>query len=197
LHWLTPAEKYAYDFFVEKRNEGGSSTFPISPTTQEGMFALFLNGKTLEEIRKLNFQFGFGQIVYMAVENDWYEAKRAYLDTMVKRAKVRAIQATAEGLELTADIIAALRKQHGDNIARFLQTGNIRDLGSATSVNLVRQLKELGELLGKLTGGDQIRNVRVEHTGNISVQPSQPISPDKLLQWAQEKKALELKKFGG
>lgn len=201
LHWLTPAEKYAYNTFLKKQEEGGSDTFPISKTTQEGMLALFLNGKTLEEIRKVNLQFGLGQIVHMAVESGWYDTRETYLNTMVQRAKVRAIQATAEGLELTADIMAALKKQHGGNISRFLQTGNIKDLGNATSINLVRQLKDLGDLLAKLTGGDQVRNVRVqgvvEHTGGVAVFPSQQASSEKLLQWAQEKKALELKKFGG
>jgi hypothetical protein len=197
--WLTPAELFAYNQFLLKYCKNGSNTFPIASGTKEGLFALFLNGKTIAEIRKLNPQFALGQIVNAAIEDNWYQTKEVYLETMVQRAKIRAIQATAEGLEFAADLVAALRKQHGDHIARFLQTGDINDLGAATSTTVIRQLKELTELLSKLTGADQNKRVTiqgtVEHSGEIrTATVIQPVS-DKLSKWAQEKKAAELKKF--
>ena len=198
--WLTPSELYAYNQFLLKYCKNGSNTYPIAPGVKEGLFALFLNGKTIAEIRKLNPQFSLGQITNAAIEDDWYEAKQIYLETMVQRAKVRAIQATAEGLEFAADLVAALRKQHGDHIARFIQTGDVNDLGGATSTTVIRQLKELTELLSKLTGADQTKSVRiqatVEHTGDMLIRPTATPPSDKLSKWAQEKKTIELKKFG-
>lgn len=198
--WLLPAERYAYDQFLLKYCKTGSNSYPIAPGLQEGVFALFINGRTLAEIRKLNPNLSMGQLVHAAIENNWYEAKELYLATMVERAKIRAVQATAEGLEFAADLIAALRKQHGNNIARFLQTGDISDLGSATSTSVIRQLKELTELLSKLTGQDQVKKVTlkatVEHTGNVTQTTVTQPSPDKLSKWAQDKKEVELKKFG-
>jgi len=180
--WLLPAERYAYGQFLLKYCKTGSNSYPISPGLQEGLFALFINGKTLAEIRKLNPNLSMGQLVHAAIENDWYQAKELYLATMVERAKVRAIQATAEGLEFAADLVAALRKQHGEHIARFLQTGQIEDLGAATSTTVIRQLKELTELLSKLTGQDQTKRVKfegvVEHRSAIE---SVPVAPVRLL----------------
>jgi hypothetical protein len=196
-HWLTSVEKCAYNMFMEKSSKEGGGPLPISLPKRNGLFALFLNGKTLDEIWKLNPNLGFGQIVYTAIEDNWYVARQAHLDTMIQRSKIRAVQATAESLELAADIIAALRKEHGDNIAKYLHTGNLKDLGDSTSGPLIRKLKDIGELLGKLTGGDQVRSLKfegkVDHTGSLSVIPAQQVG--KLSQWAQEKKLKELKKI--
>lgn len=190
--WLTPGELYAYNQFLLKYCKNGSNTYPIAPGTKEGLFALFLNGKTIGEIRKLNPQFSLGQLVHAAIEDDWAQTKSAYLETMVQRAKVRAIQATAEGLEFAADLVAALRKQHGDHIARFLQTGDINDLGAATSTTVIRQLKELTELLSKLTGADQTKKVKfegvMEHRSALESIPMAPVpqkAPNQTLKtWA-------------
>jgi hypothetical protein len=204
--WLTPAENYAYQKFLSKKSTGESKTFPISEVTREGFFSLFLNGRTLAEIKKTNDQYSFGQIVYAAVEDDWFEKRKLYIETLVQRARLRTIQTTAESLDLAADLVAVLRKQHGPGISLFLQTGKVRDLGEDfKAFTIIRELKELSELLSRLTGQDQVKKVSVqgtiEHTqvSDLTTPPDLVVkdSLERLSKLAQEKKEAELKKFGG
>lgn len=200
LAWLEPAERFALDYFLENFQRGGSETYAIAPSVAEGMLQLYLQGRTLSEIRKLNKQFGLGQIVHAAIINHWREQRDAYAALAVARAKARAVLAAAEGVELAADIIAALRRQHGDNVSRYLQTGELSALGPATSMATIRQLKEVAEVLMRLTGQDQKRQVsgslEVKHTGTVTTVPvtAPPPSPveteRKLLSdWAAAEKA--------
>jgi hypothetical protein len=204
--WLTPAEEFAYQKFLSKKLTAGSKTFPISEVTREGFFSLFLNGRTLTEIKKTNDQYSFGQIVHAAITDDWFGKRNTYIETLAQRARLRAIQTTAESLDLAADLVAVLRKQHGPGISLFLQTGKVEDLGKDfKAFSIIRELKELSELLSRLTGADQDKKVSVqgtiEHTRAsdlVTQPPSSAVSSlEKLSKWAQEKKEAELKKFGG
>lgn len=175
--WLSAGEQFALQNFRRKLGHGGSQNFPLAESMATGMFVLFLNGKSLSEIRAMNPHIGLGQIVHTAVEGHWNELRQAHLDTVVARAKSRAVQAAAESVEFTADLMAAVRALHGPNIARFLQSGRQEDLGAATSMSVIRQVKELAELLMKLTGQDQKKNVsgtiKHEVTGSVTTVPLQ------------------------
>ena len=177
--WLTPAEKFAYEKFLAKILTKGYQFAPIAETTREGCFSLFLNGRTLSEIQNANNKYSFGQIVHAAVTDNWQEKRQLYIECLTQRAKLRAIQTTAESLDLAADLVAVLRKQYGQPISLFLQTGNVADLGKDfSSFSIIRQLKELSDLLGKLTGADQVKRVNVqgsiEHTSSVSSVPLAP-----------------------
>lgn len=179
LNWLDSAERYAFNYFTSKLRSGSSDSYPIAPSVAEQLLELYLQGRTLAEIRKLNRQFSMGQIVHAAVEGCWNLQRDAYAALTVARAKARAVLAAAEGVELAADIMAALKRLHGDNIARYIQTQDPIHLGSATSYATIKQLKEISEVLMKLTGQEQKKTiggtVEVKHSGSITTIPISPI----------------------
>lgn len=199
LAWLSPAERYAYDYFLGNFQKAGATSYPLATDIADGMFNLYMQGKTLGEIRALNRHFGYGQVIHAAVTGDWYVRRARVLEDQVPRARARAVQAAAEGLELTADMVAALRRLHSDNIARFLQTGNPIHLGPALSMTSIRQLKELADLLLKFTGQEQTKKVsgtiKHEHVGAVNL-PTTPVGapPPKeasrtLASWAEQERA--------
>jgi len=161
LDWLRPAERYALDYFLEKKSRGESSSFPLSDSVAEKIFNLFLHGKTFAEIRALNPTISLGQLVYAAVQGDWNARREEWQSTAVERAKTRAVMAITEGVQLAADMMAAINKQHRDNLAKYLQTGDVtflapaqEGLKGATDRATITQLRELAALISTLTGQD-------------------------------------------
>ena len=181
LAWLNAAERYAYDYLAARLRKGGAETYPLAPSVAESLYLLFRQGKTLHEIWDLNRKWSFGQVVHAAVEGHWALRRSTEAATAVPRAKERAVLAAAEGIELTADMMAALSRLHRDNIARFIQSGNPEDLGPALSSTTLAQLGKLAELLMKLTGQEQTKKVavtgEVRHTGTITTVPTKPPEP--------------------
>jgi hypothetical protein len=178
LAWLEKPEREALDYFVKNRNLPGSRYAPISASVALGMFNLYLNGRSIREIWDMNrAAFGFGQVVHAAVEGNWFEHKAKYLEGLFESAALRAKQAVAEGAEFTADMMAAAHKLHGMAIRKFLQTGNIEDLG-AMGITSLRQYKELIEIHMKLTGQDKVQKVggtiKHEHSHTIRVPTAPP-----------------------
>src|ERR1017187_5168512 len=198
--WLTESEKYALDYFQKNYQKGGASTYPIAPSSQVQLYALYLQGRTLSEIRQLNHpSFSLGQIVYSAVENDWEGQRKEYLAGLMGKARERLQQIGCEAVAFMGDTLAAAHKQHGESLQKYIQSGNPADLG-AFGIGSIRQYKEVLELLLKASGQDKTSttnlNVRGEvlHTANTS-SPSAPQSNTgkSLLELAADKKAREKK----
>jgi len=137
----------------------------------ENLFAVFLQGRTLSEIRALRSEFGLGQIVHTAVANNWDTKARDYIALAGERAKARALITIAQGIDLAADMMGVMRKMHGDNMAMYMMTGDVTYLEKAdqTPAQAIKQLKEIVEALMKLTGQDQKRSIggtiEVKHSG--------------------------------
>lgn len=181
LACLDAAERYALTNFEAKMRRGGTETYPLAPSTTDGMRALFIKGgKTLGEIRALNKQFSMGQIVHAAIEGQWFQARLDDANLTMARAAIRAKLAAAEGAEMAADVIASIRRLHGDAIARYLQTGDIGELAESSPIAVARQLKEAADALARFTGQDQVRRVsgtlKVEHTGLV-IPTAPPVEP--------------------
>ncbi len=199
MAWLDASEKYALSYFLQKFRTGGSETYPLAESVADGMFQLYVQGRTLKEIFKLNPQYGFGQIVYAAAERNWDAQRQQRRAEAMDRAKERASGALADSVELVSDMLAAETKLHADNLARFLQTGDKDQLGSALSMTTIRNLKELSDLLLKLTGQENKKTVtgtvRVEHSTAPPV-GSAPVAegtsgPNPLRTWAEQKRLAE------
>jgi hypothetical protein len=198
LTWLQPSEKFALEYFQRNFQKGGSSTYAIAPSVQANLFALYLNGRTLEEIRKLNHPaFSLGQIVAAAVEGDWYNQKKDYQSGLMLAAKERLQQIGCESVNFLADSLAAAHKQHGEALQKYMVSGNPSDLG-AFAIGGIRQYKEVLELLLRATGQDKTSNLNVkgsiEHSvaGEASSVVSTSSGPKGLLQLAAEKKVKEI-----
>jgi hypothetical protein len=168
------------------------------------MFYLYCNGKTLQEIHALNKSvYSLGQVVEVAVRQKWNAQKHEYQDTIVIKNKARAIQVAAESVDFVSDLMAGIRKQYGEKVVRALQSGNFDDIKTKDISEVIKQLKELTDLLMRLTGQDRIKQVggtvNVQHSvAQIPTAP--PIKNEKgdLAGWASKErtKLLEARKSG-
>lgn len=135
----------------------------LAPDTQAKLFALYLNGKTTEDIRRLNPQFSLGQIVHARVNGNWDELRQRHVEELLLGVKSRVQQITLESVNFVADLLAAANKVHGDKISRYLQTGNEKELGDL-QISSLQGYKQAVELLQKLTGQDKQQKVGGEIT---------------------------------
>jgi hypothetical protein len=193
LAWLSDSEKYALDYFRKSFQKGGASTYAIAPSTQAQLFVLYLNGRSLNEIRILNHpNFNLGQIVAAAVDNDWEGQKREYSSGLMQKARERFQQVGCESLAFLGDTLSAAHKMHGDAMARYLQSGNPADLGAFTITN-IRQYKEVLELLLKASGQDKTTNLNVKGVvEHISTPTSSGDGNKTLSELAATKKEIDL-----
>jgi hypothetical protein len=154
---------------------------PLSPDTQAKLFALFLNGRTTEQIRKANEQFSLGQIVHARIVGEWDRRYQEHIDSLLENTKQRYQQVTLESVGFIADLLAATNKMHGDRITRFIQTGDPKELGDL-QINSLQGYKTAVELLQKLTGQDKQQKVGgeivVTHKADESMQQTQQRAPD-------------------
>lgn len=143
--------------------KGDSSTFPLSPAVSAQLYQLYLQNKSFEDIRQLNKQFSLGQIINAYIEGRWLHLKREYLENLFNGAGSRAQQAAAESVDFLADIMAANRKFMGEELKRYIQTGEVTDNLRLVLGNM-KLFKEAAEMLIKLTGQDQVTKV----TGTVT-----------------------------
>lgn len=189
--WLSESERYALDYFRANYQKGGSKTFPLAQSLQDQLFALYLNGKSLSEIRALNPHLMFGQIVDAAVTGCWHQLRQDYLNEIQTRANVRLRQIASEAVEHLADQMAVAHKLQGDALKKYLQTGNPADLGGF-GITSIKQYKDVAELLITMTGQKQKSTLTVKgeinHTaeGGGSTKVFKPLS-----QLAKERRETE------
>lgn len=193
LIWLSDSERYALDYFRSNYQKGGSKTYPLAPSLQEQLFQLYLNGKSLSEIRALNPHVMLGQVVDAAVTGKWHQLRQEYLGALQQRAAERLRQIACEAVDHLADEMAATHKLRGEAIKRYLQTGDESDLGGVSLCG-IKQYKDVAELLLKLTGQDKNSTLTVKgeisHTTQDAPQGTGTVKT--LAQRVSEKKAKEL-----
>lgn len=174
LGWLTGEEQNALDVFTSRLRTAGSPTFPLAPETEVGLYQLFLNGRSITEIHQGHPNYNLGQIVYAAVSGNWAARKRDYLDRLYDRVTARFAQASAEGIELAADVVAAARLLHGKKVAAFLKSGDEKDLIGVDVTSLGAVTKAV-DLMMKLTGQDRVQ--KHEHRAKVEHEVVPPTSP--------------------
>lgn len=169
---LSPKELKAYEYFLD------TELSSISPITQAQFFELFLNGKSCQEIQKLNPGFELGQIVDARIEGGWDELRKEYQTDLLKTVKDRAQQAQLETVVLLSDMLAAANKSHSKRLKKYLQTGDEKELGGLR-VDSIKTLKEVLEMLLKATGQTDTKKVQgvIEHH-HTTEQQQQPNSLD-------------------
>ncbi len=179
LAWLDEPERHAYTYFMANRNKRGQAdSFPLAPGVAAGLYELYLNGRSLSEIRAQFTQYGLGQIVHAAVEGRWNERRLEYLGGLMDRAKGRALQVAAESVEFISDSMAAAHKMHGAALKKYLVTGDPKDLG-AFGIGSLKQYRDTVEVLLKITGQDGTKRVAgtVKHEHTVRTIPTAPPPP--------------------
>lgn len=156
---LTNKERAAYEEYIKRGNTS------ISPNTQAQFLALFLRGKTCEEIQSINSGFPLGAIVKCRMEGDWDRRLDEYREQLFSGVRERLSQIELESVNFLTDMLAAAHKQQGDRIKKYLQTGNEDDLGEMRISSIGAYSKVL-EMLIKTTGQD--RQQTIQHNHNIA-----------------------------
>ena len=166
---LSPREAHALKIWR------GTDKPPLAPSLNAKLFNLFLQGKTCEEIRRLNPQLGLGEIVAARLAGDWDARRDEHLDQLLTATSLRVQQATLETADFVCDILAVTARQHGDKLRRYLQNGDENELAGVLKVDSMKQLKEAIEALQKLTGQDRQQVVKQTGTVTVNHQPAEPI----------------------
>lgn len=151
---LSEKEESAYDYFCK------SDQPALAPSLNAKLFTLWLNGKSCEEIRRLNQGLTLGQIVAARIEGDWDALRKEHLDRLLQETSTRVQQTTFETADLVCDMLAAANKEHGDRLRRYLQTGDEKELGDMR-ITGISGLKSAIEILQKLTGQERQKSVTI------------------------------------
>lgn len=157
---LTPRELHAYNVWR------GTERAPLAPSLNAKLFNLFLQGKTCEEIRRLNEALTLGDIVAARLAGKWDERRDEHLDRLLNETSLRVQQVTMETADFVCDLLAAANKEHGDRLRRYIQTGDPKELGDF-KIDSLQGLGKAIEMLQALTG--QSRKQTVEHRGKVEV----------------------------
>lgn len=143
----------------------------LAPSTSAGMFDLFLQGNTLTEIFRLNKAFPYGAILWSYVEEKWEDKKARYIEDLHEATKNKLMKATIDTTGLLADVLSAAALKHGSKLRKYIQTGNVADLGDAMTADSITAIVKAVDGLQKLTGQDKIMKIKQESvvTGSIAL----------------------------
>lgn len=164
---LSPREKAAYDEYLQR------SPHPISPLTQAQFLALFLRGKSCEEIQSLNPGFPLGAIVKCRMEGDWDRRLDEYREQLFIGIKERLTQVELESINFLTDLISVAHKQQGNKLKKFLQNGDEKELGDMT-ITSIKSYSQVMDLLVKVTGQGKDVPQTVNHYHQIQGKDEQP-----------------------
>lgn len=165
LEALSKRERYALDSY-----RAGLEA-PLAPSLNAKFFALYLMGKSTEEIRKMNPQYTLGQIVDARVSGDWDNLKEEHLRKLLQETMGRVQQVAFEGANLLLDLLQATDNEELDHIRKYAQSKNPDDLGRIKIAD-IRDYKRVVETVQRLLGQDKSPvNVTVPISNNI---PSAP-----------------------
>jgi hypothetical protein len=166
---LNQRELHAYNVW-----QGGNQN-ALAPSLNAKLFNLYLQGKSAEEIRRMNQAISLGQIVAAKVEGEWDERRDEHLDALIRETSRRSAQASMETIDFVCDLLAVANREHGDALRRYLQSGDAKELGDF-KIDSIFNLKQTIEILQKLTGADKVTKSTVTVGGEIT-QRTETISP--------------------
>jgi hypothetical protein len=160
LKGLDQREMDAYRYVLKTR------AVEIAEETAERMYQVFLQGKTCEDIRKINPGYGLGQIVACRIKYGWDARAAQYRTTLTTAVPDRAIQTSLETVDFVANLLTVNRMRMEEAMARYMISRNEDDLKGVIQAKNAKELKELVELLMKMTGQDK---KRIEFSGTVKV----------------------------
>ena len=146
---LTPREKTLYQASLTLARR------PLSASLRAGLYNLYLNGSTCEEIHRINSQvLTLSEVIRVRVEDDWDERVDRYRQSLMDGIDLKSKQVHLESVSFVTEQLAALHKLNGDKVKKFLMTGDPAMLEGALLITNMKAYKETAELLLQLTGRD-------------------------------------------
>lgn len=160
LKGLDQREMDAYRYVLKAK------AVEIAEETAERMYQVFLQGKTCEDIRKINKGYSLGQIVSCRIKYGWDVRVAQYKAALQVGVPDRAMQTSLETVDLLSKLLAVNRMQMEEAIDKYMLSRNPDDLKGVILAKSPKELKELVELLMKMTGQDK---KRIEFSGKVTV----------------------------
>jgi hypothetical protein len=151
LNTLSLKERDAYSKYISANKPA------LAPSTSAGLFALYSQGFSLEEISQLNPSLGLGIIVKASIEESWNEKRQAHLDNLLDMARQTVQKTQLETIKFLCTAIAAYQKSVGDKFSRYLQTNDPKLLVDSNGDELLsfKKFVTLTEMLQALTNTEQ------------------------------------------
>lgn len=140
---------------LKKWRRSSKDPAPLALSTSLKMYELFLIGHNCEEIGRANDgKFPLGMILDARLRYQWDRRRDAYVEQLYNEAGNVVKQRQIESALFLGDLLAASHKQHGDQLKKFLQTGDPKDLPDDLKVTSITTYKMAVDALMKVTGQD-------------------------------------------
>jgi hypothetical protein len=176
-------EKLAFDAIVAHPTRQREN---LNPSLIAGMYELFISGKTLEDIVKINQgSVTLGEAARLRVEDRWDERKVSYRQQLEFEARERLKQTQLEGIDFLAIQLKATTKFLNAKLLKYIATGDDQYYKDASIISSMKDWSNAAEMLLKLSGQDKESNVNV--SGQIQHEVKNP---------STEAQAAALKKSG-
>lgn len=152
---LTPTELEAYQKYLEAGKP------PLAASTAGKFFKLYLQGHTCQEIAELNPALGLGIVVRARVDHDWDKQREEHIQGILTNIRQVVQKTQLDAIRFVSEGLAVFQKLAGDKFQKYLQSGDIKDLGDFKDMSF-KSYKELLELMLKLTGQNENKKVSGE-----------------------------------
>ena len=154
----------------------------IPPEDELGMFQLFLNGSTSDEICRVNNgKYTKGQIVNSRIEGRWDDKVNEYKSTLLAKQIDRLQMVQVESLNFMANLISATNRLNNEKILKYMQSGDHKELGDLQIGSLAgykTAIELLHALSGQRTGVEPGKRGRPAKPVGYGAAPDQDPEPD-------------------
>ncbi len=154
----------------------------IPPEDELGMFQLFLNGSTTEEICRVNNgKYTKGQIINSRIESHWDDKVSTYKQDLIARQLDRLQMVQVESLNFMANLISATNRLNNEKILKYMQSGDHKELGDLQIGSLAgykTAIELLHALSGQRTGVEPGKRGRPAKPVGYGAAPDQDPEPD-------------------
>jgi hypothetical protein len=116
---LTFQEEQELQKFVEKDMPGLSS---VEDDKIVQIFSMYMKGKSYTELSQ-HLKIKKPIVLCLSKQNNWYEKKMEYYESIQKNIQERLIQTKIESVNFLADIVGMYHKVLGEKVAHAMATG--------------------------------------------------------------------------
>lgn len=141
----------------------------LSLDTANRMFALYLNGTDIKEIFKLNSAIPYEAILWARFKYNWDREKELHIFQLKNAISEHVMKAQLDVTALMSNMLTAVSKTHGDKLKKYMQSGDIKDLDGALTIDSINSMLKIIDGLQKITGQGNTKTIRTENTQNLNV----------------------------
>lgn len=138
------------------------------------MFSLYMSGKNYTEISQIT-KVKKNLVLYMSAKMRWYDKRMEYLNEIQTKMTKKLKDTRVESLNFISDLISMHHKYYGDEIDKYLATGDKTIVENMDLKALSQYFKSI-EILEKIMNPANVNkgnggvNVNVNTTGDSKIQ---------------------------